>query len=295
MDRFNQAFLTALTTALLAVFVFPAGAASSNGVRVEVTVCGGSATEYRHRSTQYIEAREGCEYSIRLINDTADRVAIYLSVDGLNTIDASQTSASKASKWVLGPYQSATIPGWQTANYASRKFTFTTADASYAEWVGSTSDAGWIRAVAYREKSYTPPPVYYDPGTEQNWRRSERYDWDGGSSDSSNRKAGTGAGATAEAESSSRGRSAPPSRDYYREDDRAGTGIGREVNHSVTHVGFDAESRPFSRISIRYGYQDQLVSWGVYQPPVCSYPYPCPNCRCCNDGFAPDPYDGCYR
>ncbi len=292
MDRFYRAFLTALTTALLAVFVFPAGAASSNGIRVEVTVCGSSASEYRHRGTQYIEARDGCEYAIRLINDTADRVAIYLSVDGLNTIDATQTSASKASKWVLGPYQSATIPGWQTAGYSSRKFTFTTADASYADWMGSTSDAGWIRAVAYREKSYTPPPVYYDPGTEESWRRSERYDWDGDSSASRQKKSGS-AGATAEAESSARGRNAPTSYDYRREDDRAATGIGREVSHSVTHVGFNAESRAFSRVSIRYGYYDQLVSWGVYQPAPC--PYPCPQCRCCNDGYAPDPYDGCWR
>ena len=77
---------------------------------------------------------------------------------------------------------------------------------------------------------------------------------------------------------------------WYWEDTRASTGIGSEVGHQVYSTAFDAESHPFSRITIRYGFRDQLVSWGVL-----SDPWPCCCRGCCNDGFAPDPNDRCWR
>ena len=46
---------------------------------------------------------EGTRYAIRLRNPYAVRVAVALSVDGLNTIDARETTATHARKWVLGP------------------------------------------------------------------------------------------------------------------------------------------------------------------------------------------------
>ena len=51
---------------------------------------------------------------------------IALSVDGLNSIDAKTTSAREASKWILGPYESITIDGWQTSSSTARRFFFAT-------------------------------------------------------------------------------------------------------------------------------------------------------------------------
>ncbi len=65
---------------------------------MEVLVDGVPLPEYIARSTSYIEAREGCEYSIRLSNRTAGRIAIALSVDGLNSIDAKTSTARDGSK-----------------------------------------------------------------------------------------------------------------------------------------------------------------------------------------------------
>ncbi len=309
MSRPIHPLFLVLISGLLGMSPWRAGAASSAGFRAEVVVCGSAASEHQHRGATYVEAVDGCEYAIRLINDTPDRVAVVLSVDGLNTIDASRTAASQAPRWVLGPYESATIPGWQTGGATSRRFFFTEADESYAQWLGSTSDAGWIRVVVYRERRPTPPPpVYIDPvWYEDGWRggRSDDggsssgsgrlYDWEdgeayGGASDralpESEASPVAGEAAGSSARRSSRGAS---SRAWRPDDDRAATGIGREVGHVVSTTAFDAERHPFARISIRYGFRDQLVAWGVL-------PRPYPVCRlCCDDGFAPDPYDGCYR
>jgi hypothetical protein len=59
----------------------------------------------RIRAAWYIEALKSREYAIQLRNPFGVRVAVALSVDGLNTIDARQTSAADARKWVLDPYE----------------------------------------------------------------------------------------------------------------------------------------------------------------------------------------------
>ncbi len=276
---------------LAAGLALPAAARSSNGLRAEVVVCGSTATEYSHRSTTYIEARDGCEYAIRLSNDSGYRVAVHLAVDGLNTIDASQSSPSRGPRWVLEPYQSATISGWQTGMDSSRRFYFTTADESYSEWVGDTSDAGQIRVVAYREKrTYTPPPVYIEPGWDSTRRERGGFEeWDSSPGKSKRSDAATGAaedslagGRAAESRSSADADAWGASPSYRWRDERAATGIGRESSSHVNYTSFDSESRPYARITLRYGFADQLVSWGVF---------PSYSCRCCGDGFAPDPYD----
>jgi len=295
-------WLMALAVVAISWPALRADAASSNGFRVEVTVCGYTAAEYSYRSRTYIEAQDGCEYAIRLHNDTGDRVAVHLAVDGLNTIDASKTTPSKGPRWVLEPYASATISGWQTGTSSARKFYFTEADSSYAEWIGDTSEVGKIEVVAYRERRPPPPPVYIDPY----WDRPHPRRGTGSSSrdgDSSSRSESTDHGYWGEAEEAApqAGSRAKSSADAYGgssgrhydyeyrwDDDRASTGIGREVSSQVNYTSFDSERWSFSSITIRYGFHDQLTSWGVFP----SYP-PC--CWRCDDRFSPDPYDRCRR
>ena len=63
---------------------------------MEILVDGSPLREYPARGTTYIEARKGKEYAVRLRNHTPERIAIALSVDGLNSIDAKTTRASDA-------------------------------------------------------------------------------------------------------------------------------------------------------------------------------------------------------
>src|SRR6187549_3502622 len=82
---------------------------------VEILVNGMPQRRYAHEGRWYVEALNGREYAIRIRNPYPVRVAVALSVDGLNTIDARHTAASNARKWVLDPYQTITISGWQTS------------------------------------------------------------------------------------------------------------------------------------------------------------------------------------
>src|SRR6476620_1845864 len=127
----------------------------------DILVNGRPLAEYYARGKTYIEALPGAEYEIRVTNPGPDRVAVALSVDGLNTIDARHTSAWNSSKWVIEPYQSITIGGWQMSTERARRFYFTTERDSYGAKLGQTADLGIIAAVIFRERSrsisITPP------------------------------------------------------------------------------------------------------------------------------------------
>src|SRR5688500_6716350 len=98
----------------IAAYVIVAGldAATSNHVvsasprphppgDVDILVNDVPRQRYAHNGRWYVEAIKGREYAIRLRNPYGVRVAVALSVDGLNTIDARQTTAGEARKWVL--------------------------------------------------------------------------------------------------------------------------------------------------------------------------------------------------
>ena len=138
-----------------------------SGFDIEVLVNGRPLTEYYARGRTYVEAIQGAEYELRVRNSSPDRVAVALSVDGLNTIDARHTSAWNASKWVIEPYQTITISGWQMSSERARQFYFTNERDSYGAKLGQTANLGVISAVFFRERRritpITPPkPIFRD-------------------------------------------------------------------------------------------------------------------------------------
>src|SRR5437773_3992996 len=99
---------------------------------VDVLVDGRPLEEYYSRGRTYVEARANAEYEVRIRNSYPYRVAVAVSVDGLNSIDARRTSAWNASKWVIEPYQTIQVKGWQMSSERARRFYFTTERESYA-------------------------------------------------------------------------------------------------------------------------------------------------------------------
>ena len=146
-----------LWVAVVCLMLFVDGSHSTaerNECQVEILIDGRAVPEFVHAGTTYVEAIKGREYAIRLTNPFGVRVAVALSVDGLNTIDARHTDASSARKWVLGPYESVTIRGWQTNSTQARRFFFTTEDESYGGWLGKKENLGMISAVFFKEKAH---------------------------------------------------------------------------------------------------------------------------------------------
>jgi hypothetical protein len=228
------------TIPTLAILLAGAGLASPQpatfpGPRpgLDVLVDGRRLPTHAARGTQYIEALKGREYEIRLRNPYPVRVAVALSVDGLNTIDARHTTAAEARKWVIEPYGAITISGWQTSLTHARRFEFTSEERSYGRWLGKTDDLGIISAVFYRERvaervvsierERAQPPEAPAPAGQ------------------SEAKA---AGA----------------------DEYAATGLGRRTDHAVHQVFLDLEPTPAASLSVRYEYRAQLVRLGVLPP-----------------------------
>jgi len=212
---------------------------------VDVLVDGRPLSVYQSRGRTYVEAVRDEEYEIRLRNRSSDPVAVALFVDGLNTIDASRSSAWDASKWVVGPYQTITIRGWQMDSDYARRFYFTTERDSYAAKLGQRNNLGVISAVFYRERRpvITPPPPCRQPcpqpypGHYPMPRPIDRED------SQSTANAGASAEApTARAEKSTRLK------------DEAATGIGRSIHNDVRYIDMDLESRPAAEVTICYDY-----------------------------------------
>ncbi|NLE01086.1 MAG: hypothetical protein GX640_14560 [Fibrobacter sp.] len=209
-----------------------------NGYRFSASIKNKNGTyeEYTQNSKCIIYVNENDEYSISVNNPLPVRVAVAVTVDGLNTIDGKFTSAAAARKWIIEPYGTLTLRGWQTSNEMLRRFVFTNKTRSYAQWKESkdktsyTANLGVI-GVAYfwnqqeLEEVLNPPKRYFEGQKSNNslfpYKRS----------------------------------SPAPESKASKEESRAGTGMGtREINH-VTSVNFTYNTGMYSNrdiLIIRY-------------------------------------------
>ena len=195
---------------------------------VDVLVRGRPLSEFQNHGRTYIEAIQGEEYEIRLRNRSSEWVAVALSVDGLNTIDASRTSPWNGSKWAIEPYQTITISGWQMDSDHAHRFYFTTERDSYAAKLGQRTNLGVISAVFYRERHRVAPIVRPRPFPHSTDRDEAQ-------------------SSSAEAPATGAATSRP------RKD--AATGIGRSIHHDVRYIDMELESRPAAEITINYDYR----------------------------------------
>ena len=246
------------TLAVIAVIILAANGSATTlqtsdrqvwqpGFEVEVLVNGRRQAEYHARGRVYVEALKGAEYELRVRNPLPYRVAVALSVDGLNTIDARRTSAWNASKWVIEPYATITISGWQMSTQRARRFYFTSEQDSYGAKLGQTANLGVISAVFFREIRPTPIPITPSP------RRRPPYD------EEPQRHERSDAPSTGSGELSAKQGTIRPTPD----EDYAATGIGRSVHNDVRWVNMDLESRAVAQLTIRYEYYPALVRLGI--------------------------------
>jgi hypothetical protein len=298
-------------------------AAGYSPYTVTVVVDGVPAPEYSSRGRIYIEALKGRNFSLRLSNPTSERVAVALSVDGRNVIDAKRTTSLSAAKWILMPGQSAEIPGWQISGDSSRRFFFTETQHSYAKWLGDTANTGTIEAVFYREKSAVaavPPrprprpwwdwrkdeegasgekmqnaPAPSDANAEREEARDQASAGDRGSVEGYGQAPPPPASAQAparEAQKRASGLSAEPSAPYKQKesDAYAATGIGDRTRFPIQWTTFDEDPTPAARVALRYEFRAELVRLGVF--PREDDLYARDRGRGFEREYAPDPYRG---
>ena len=253
-----------------AAFATTGHGAATRGFSLEVVLDGGVRAEYRARGTVYVEAVRGRPYVLRITNPLPCTVGVALAVDGLNTIDARHGDARSAAKWVLPPYGSVEVPGWQVDGRDARRFYFTGERSSYGAWLGKTDDLGVIEAVFYRQRLRPIPVMPRAVEPRLDGRDSGPGAGSGGRLDSPAAAPPSGGGVEGGVEGIPVGepsgrverRDAAPAARKVREE-YAATGIGERTDHRVEWVSLDLEDRPAAVVRIRYEFHDQLVRLGV--------------------------------
>jgi hypothetical protein len=243
-----------LIVASLALSSSPQGVVSTQPVRldvaeIEVVVSGVPQRRYLHDGRWYVEALKGREYAIRMRNPYSVRVAVALSVDGLNTIDARYTAASEGRKWVIEPFQTITISGWQVNRAEARRFEFTTEARSYGQALGQTDNLGIISAVFFKERT----PVMMTRESDDRNAQSERLARTAPQAPAAAPAQAAGSNTTADATTAK----------LAAVEEYAATGMGQRTGHAVRQVYLDLEDSPMQTLNIRYEFRPQLVRLGI--------------------------------
>ncbi|MEP6994748.1 MAG: hypothetical protein ABI968_09530 [Acidobacteriota bacterium] len=262
--------------------------ADGQGFGVSVIVDGRPAPEYAARGRIYIEALQGREFVIRLSNPRSERVAVALSVDGRNVVDAGRTTALGATKWVLMPGQTIDIPGWQVSGQTARRFFFTQTARSYAHWLGDTANVGTIEAVFFRAKRRPPAvarkdsPVMPETRQEESLTAQDQGGVEGGV------QSGISGGVPEREQAAGAPAPSAKNRKAAEADRFAATGIGAETSFPLEWVQFEEDPGSATRIAIRYEFREQLVRLGVF--PREDDLSARENARGFSHEYAPDPY-----
>ena len=200
----------------------------------------------RHASDAYrayLQADRGVRYRIRVANASDERVGVVIAVDGRNIVNGARSElASSEPKYVLSAYESQEFSGWRTSLADVHEFYFTEWKDSYAEAFGDRSARGVIAVAVYQEK--------------ESARIAQQLSREAAAADSqpsavlpSEALPPATAGAAGEARRS---------RDAKAERSEPGTGYGDRRNEPAVRVAFDAESRPSSRVFLKYEWRETL-------------------------------------
>ena len=125
-------------------------------VTIDILVFDKPVRKYSDNSGRtFIEARLGEEYSIKIKNNSSERILVIPSVDSLNVINGMPASTEGAGYIICG-YSSFEIKGFRTSNESVNSFKFSSKEASYAvkseENEGDTSNCGIIGIAIFSEK-----------------------------------------------------------------------------------------------------------------------------------------------
>lgn len=232
--------------------------ASSGGVTFELVGEGGQRLPtYGRRSDIWVLGHQGNRYSIRIHNQTGERVETVVSVDGLDVIDGKKASTSKRG-YLVPAWGHVTVDGFRVSSAEVAAFRFGSVGESYAAQTGSARNVGVIGVAVFRERRPPPEPVYTAP---------PYYDhhWHGRGAESDDGPQGGSSSGAAPAPSAEK--SAPSSvrrGDSARDERGLGTSFGERRYSNVQEVPFEREStHPSVAMSVRYDDSRGLRAQGI--------------------------------
>lgn len=243
------------------------------GFRVEVVDdAQGVKSEGSKNGYPFVTAAKGERYSVRIYNPLPVRVAVNLTVDGINSISGKPSGISDGEKWMIDPYSSVTIPGWQVNSGEARRFFFTDKPKSYAKWRGDelgedlAANCGVIGAAYFWNQDelnqyYEDHPAYHytrkaQPYDSEAFSLGEKKALNGPSRASEAAGAdynmAQSAPAPAPEEQAGTGMGESQSNPTYQVDFKYDTGMYRLAQAVVIYYGFDETPRPNPFPSLSY-------------------------------------------
>jgi hypothetical protein len=200
----------------------------------------------------FVTAHQGERYTIRLYNPLPVRVAVNLTVDGLNSISGKPSGISDGDKWMIEPYSYVTVPGWQVSGAESRRFFFTDKPKSYAQWRGEmlgkdlAANCGVVGAAYFwnqeeLDRYYDDHPVY------RNTRHTRPY----------RSRMDKSAGGFANAPACSQRANFDGKSEET--EDQAGTGMGERESHPTVQVAFNYDAGMYNlsqALVVYYGFEE---------------------------------------
>ncbi len=197
----------------------------------------------------YLEARRGGAYSLRLASRSHERLAVLVSVDGLNVVSGDREAVPAAGTWsrpgrmyVLEPWTDTLIQGWRTSLAEVRRFEFVDEERSYATRSGkANAKMGWIEVAVYRERPRRLKPVPAAPEV------TPRDEGEAGAARKRN-----------DDQRSARPESSSPTAQGY-----PGTGWGPRTEDHVVVVDFQPQPTVAEKVTLRYEYASGLRALGI--------------------------------
>ncbi len=215
---------------------------------------------YAKAGRSFAPGRPGARYAIRLSNQSAERIMVVLSVDGVNVVSG-ETARWDQVGYVLSPWQSADVTGWRKSDTQVAAFEFAALRDSYAARTGRPGHVGVIGAAVFQEA--LPPPVM------------EMSQPQAASQDRAEAERAAPAGAA---------KSAAPSRE------RLGTAHGQRETSVVSQTEFERRTPTPLRVQqIWYDSVPNLIAAGVMPPPRVAVAPSVPDAFPGSTGYVPDP------
>jgi len=234
-----------MTSLLFSLQAFAGGRHSSPDIRVEL-ISDQRGHLRKHKAggsglRSYVVARDNERYTIRIHNNSNERMGFVIAVDGRNILSGRKSHLRASEKmYLLQPHTSADYAGWRSSHNRVNRFFFTDMDNSYSAAWGDYSAMGII-AVAAFPKQYQRVHEQYRAEKKRNGKKS--------------RKA-------------------------RRSGNTAGTGFGEEQWSPSRTVHFTPQRHPMMQEFIKYEYRSSLCQRGIVrcQPERNNYtefsPYP---------------------
>lgn len=226
---------------------------------------------YDNEGNNWIEARKGCNFEVKVENKDWRRKLAVISVDGLNVITGENKNPWESRGYVINGNNSIKIPGWKINQEQVREFVFEDKCTGYAAKVGADpKNIGVIGVAIFNEKTVE----FFYSSCSSNvdyWQNSIEY---GNTCDPYlTEKVKIYNSNISEDLSRKREISDKPQQGFLNFDDEVSVGSGKKIEYKTKKTEFERDSLACI-LCIYYDTKENLIKKGIIKENNMPEPFP---------------------